>query len=79
MSEEKVMTDDEKDKVFDLVSRIGDACDNSNAYLLAHALCHILADIGLQGKDRMTKRQFVAATVESLDFWYEKLSEEDDE
>ena len=77
---EDSMTDAECDLIEEKADAIGDILTDTPSHVALHALIRVAADVGVQGRDLMTKREFVASTVECLDFWYETwLKENEDE
>lgn len=79
MNEELKMTDEECDLLNAKTDAIGELLTDTPAIIVLHAACRIIADIGAQNSDRMTKREFVADVVECLDFWMPYYQEEYDD
>ena len=72
-------TDDEMEACFALADQIGTLLHNQDYDTSMNALCLTLAYGGVQKKDMLTKRQFVATVVETSDICYElalRLTEE---
>jgi len=64
-------TDEEMEECFALADKIGTLLHNQSFDISMNALCLTLAHGGVQKKDKLTKRQFVATVVESTDQCYE--------
>jgi len=64
-------TDEEMEACFALADKIGTLLHNQNYDISMNALCLTLAHGGVQKKDILTKREFVANVVESTDQCYE--------
>lgn len=73
-----VMTDEECDLLEEKADAIGDILSDTPSHIVLHALMRIAADVGVQNKDNLTKREFVADCVECLDFWYDTWEREDE-
>jgi len=63
--------DEEMEACFELADKIGTLLHNQNYDISMNALCLTLAHGGVQKKDILTKREFVANVVESTDQCYE--------
>ena len=72
------LTEEECDLIEEKAEAIGEILDGTPAHVVLHALMRIATDVGVQRKDIMTKREFVADCVECLDFWYDTWEREDD-
>jgi len=72
------MTDEECDLIEEKADAIGEVLSETPSHIVLHALMRIVADVGVQAKDKMTKREFVADCVECLDFWYDVWEKEDE-
>jgi len=72
------MTDEECDLIEARADAIGELLTNTPSHIVLHALLRIAADVGVQNKDRLTKREFVSDCVECLDFWYGIWENEDE-
>ena len=75
----RLLTDEEMEACFALADQIGTLLHNQDYDTSMNALCLTLAYGGVQKKDMLTKRQFVATVVETSDICYElalKLTEE---
>jgi hypothetical protein len=73
------LNDDEMEACFALADKIGTLLHNQDYDTSMNALCLTLAYGGVQKKDMLTKREFVATVVETADVCYElalKLTEE---
>jgi hypothetical protein len=73
------LNDEEMEACFALADQIGTLLHNQDYDTSMNALCLTLAYGGVQKKDMLTKRQFVATVVETSDICYElalKLTEE---
>lgn len=77
-NKEDHMTTDEADMMIEKIDAVGSVLDNTPAHIVLHVLMNIAAEIGVQAKDKLTKREFVADCVECLDFWYEDWEEQDE-
>ena len=75
---DETMTDAECDLLEEKADAIGDILSDTPSHIVLHALMRIAADVGVQNKDNLTKREFVADCVECLDFWYDTWEKEDD-
>jgi len=64
-------TDQEMDECLALAQTIGHLLHNKDYEVSMTALCLVLAEGGIQKRDNMTKRQFVANVVETVDSCYE--------
>jgi hypothetical protein len=64
-------TDEEMEACFALADKIGTLLNNHDYDVSMNALCLTLAHGGVQKRDKLTKRQFVASVVESTDQCYE--------
>jgi len=64
-------TDDEMEACFALADKIGTLLHNQDYDVSMNALCLTLAHGGVQKRDKLTKREFVASVVESTDQCYE--------
>ena len=64
-------TDQEMDECLALAQTIGHLLHNKDYEVSMTALCLILAEGGIQKRDNMTKRQFVANVVETVGSCYE--------
>ena len=74
-------TDEEMDECLALAQTIGHLLHNKNVEVSMTALCLVLAEGGVQKRDNMTKRQFVANVVETVGSSYElalKMEESND-
>lgn len=74
-------TDEEMDECLALAQTIGHLLHNKDFEVSMTALCLILAEGGIQKRDNMTKRQFVANVVETVGSCYEfalKMEESND-
>lgn len=74
-------TDEEMDECLALAQTIGHLLHNKDFEVSMTALCLILAEGGVQKRDNMTKRQFVANVVETVGSCYEfalKMEESND-
>lgn len=74
-------TDEEMDECLALAQTIGHLLHNKNFEVSMTALCLVLAEGGVQKRDNMTKRQFVANVVETVGSSYElalKMEESND-
>jgi hypothetical protein len=74
-------TDEEMDECLALAQTIGHLLHNKNFEVSMTALCLVLAEGGIQKRDNMTKRQFVANVVETVGSSYElalKMEESND-
>ena len=67
----KNLTDEECDLLDEKADALGKILSDTPAHIVLHALMRIVADVGVQARDEMTKREFVADCVECLDFWYD--------
>jgi hypothetical protein len=72
------MTDAECDLIEEKADAIGEILTETPSHIVLHALMRVAADVGVQSKDRMTKREFVADCVECLGFWYDTWEKEDE-
>jgi hypothetical protein len=72
------MTDAECDLIEEKADAIGEILTETPSHIVLHALMRVAADVGVQRKDRMTKREFVADCVECLGFWYDTWEKEDE-
>jgi len=75
-------TDEEMEACFALAQTIGHLLNGKDYDVSMTALCLVLAEGGIQKKDMLTKRQFVASVVESTDQCYElalQMMEESDD
>lgn len=64
-------TDQEMEECLALAQTIGHLLHNKDFEVSMTALCLVLAEGGTQKRDNMTKRQFVANVVETVDSCYE--------
>jgi hypothetical protein len=64
-------TDQEMEECLALAQTIGHLLHNKDFEVSMTALCLILAEGGIQKRDNMTKRQFVANVVETVGSCYE--------
>jgi hypothetical protein len=74
-------TDEEMEECLALAQTIGHLLHNKNFEVSMTALCLVLAEGGIQKRDNMTKRQFVANVVETVGSCYEfaiKMEESND-
>lgn len=74
-------TDEEMEECLALAQTIGHLLHNKDFEVSMTALCLILAEGGIQKRDNMTKRQFVANVVETVGSCYEfaiKMEESND-
>ena len=74
-------TDEEMEECLALAQTIGHLLHNKDFEGSMTALCLILAEGGIQKRDNMTKRQFVANVVETVGSCYEfaiKMEESND-
>ena len=63
-------------QVYDLAEAIEDVIPQAIEFgVVVHALVHVLARGGVQAKDMLTKREFVAGVVEALDANYRSIEE----
>ena len=76
-NKENDMTDDECDLLEEKADAIGEILEGTRSHIVLHALMRIAAEVGVQSRDRMTKREFVADCVECLDFWYDTWEKEE--
>lgn len=74
---ENHMTDAECDLLDEKADAIGEILEGIPANIVLHALLRIAADLGVQAKDDISKREFIADCVECLDFWYETWEKEE--
>jgi hypothetical protein len=74
---EESMTDEECDLIEEKADAIGELLSDTPSIIVLHALMRIAADVGVQNKDNLTKREFVADCVECLDFWYDTWEREE--
>jgi hypothetical protein len=74
---ENHITDEECDLIEEKADAVGEALDGIPAHIVLHVLMRIAADVGVQAKDKLTKREFVADCVECLDFWYDVWEQEE--
>jgi hypothetical protein len=75
----KPFTDSEMEECLALAQTIGHLLNGKDYDVSMTSLCLVLAEGGIQKKDMLTKRQFVASVVETTDSCYEfalKLTEE---
>jgi hypothetical protein len=68
---EDSMTEAECDLIEEKADAIGALLSETPSHVALHALLRVAADVGVQGRDVMTKREFVASTVNCIDFWYD--------
>jgi hypothetical protein len=71
------LTNEECDLLDEKADALGEILSDTPAHIVLHALMRLVADVGVQARDEMTKREFVADCVECLDFWYETWVKED--
>lgn len=71
------MTDEECDLLEEKADAIGEILTKTPTHIVLHALFRIVADVGVQNRDKLTKREFVADCVECLDFWYDTWEREE--
>lgn len=74
-------TDEEMEECLALAQTIGHLLHNKDFEVSMTALCLILAEGGIQKRNNMTKRQFVANVVETVGSCYEfaiKMEESND-
>lgn len=64
------LNDEEMEACFALADQIGTLLHNQDYDTSMNALCLTLAYGGVQKKDMLTKRQFVATVVETTDICY---------
>lgn len=64
-------TDQEMEECLALAQTIGHLLHNKDFEVSMTALCLVLAEGGTQKRDMLTKRQFVANVVETVDSCYE--------
>ena len=67
----RLLTDEEVQACFALADQIGTLIHDQDYNTSMNALCLTLAHGGVQKRDMLTKRQFVATVVESTDQCYE--------
>jgi hypothetical protein len=80
MTEKKeVLTKGDLEEIWQYSDKLGVILEGAPAFLVLHVLCRLMADVGTQNTDRLTKREFVANAVECLDYWYEAHLEAEDE
>lgn len=73
-------SDEELNECLALAQTIGHLLHNKDFEVCMTALCLILAEGGIQKRDKLTKRQFVANIVETVGSCYEfalKMEESD--
>jgi hypothetical protein len=71
------MTEAECDLLDEKADAIGEILEGVPANIVLHALLRIAADLGVQAKSDITKREFIADCVECLDFWYDIWEKEE--
>jgi hypothetical protein len=71
MNMSRLLTDEEMQACFALADEIGTLIDDQDYNTSMNALCLTIAYGGVQKKDMMTKREFVATVVETTDICYE--------
>jgi hypothetical protein len=71
MNMSRLLTDEEMQACFALADEIGRLIDDQDYNTSMNALCLTIAFGGVQKKDMMTKREFVATVVETTDICYE--------
>lgn len=64
------MTDAECDLIEEKADALGEILHGVPTHIVLHAVFRIIGDVGVQNKDKLTKREFVSDCVECLDFWY---------
>ena len=73
------MNDEECDFIEEKSYAGGEVLEGFPAHIVLHVLMRVAADMGVQAKDKLTKREFVADCVECMDFWYDIWLEEENE
>ena len=71
------MTQDEAELMLEKSDAVGEILEGIPSHIVLHVLMSIAADVGVQAKDAITKREFIADCVECLDYWYEDREQEE--
>lgn len=73
----EMMTQEEAELMLEKADAVGEILTNTPSHIVLHVLMSIAADVGVQAKDDITKREFIADCVACLDYWYEDIEQEE--